>query len=166
LLQLFYSIHNINSRLKGTNRGFFVLVQTASLFICALVFNFFYIFFGNYDAVWFEFPNEKEPAVVLIAGVIAAPLFETWFNQSLPYSLLNKLSYFRKRKFLILLISAVWFGLNHFYSLFYIIYGCLIGLVLMYGYMVRIKSDSKTFYLVAISHSLVNLGIFFLSLVE
>jgi hypothetical protein len=40
------------------------------------------------------------------------------------------------------------------------------GLVLMYGYMVRIKSDSKTYYLITISHSLVNLGIFFLSMVE
>ena len=65
-----------------------------------------------------------------------------------------------ERNYLVLLASALFFGLMHFYSLFYIIYGFILGLILMYGYMIRIKTDRKTFFLIAVCHSLLNLGIF------
>lgn len=87
-------------------------------------------------------------------------MFETILNQYLPYYLLNKVKYLNERSYLILLLSALFFGLGHFYSLYYIVFGFFSGLVLMYGYMVRIKTDNKTFYLVAIGHALVNLAVF------
>jgi membrane protease YdiL (CAAX protease family) len=60
----------------------------------------------------------------------------------------------------LLLASALLFGVSHFYSLFYMIYAFLMGLTLMYGYMVRVKSDQNAFWLIVIAHSMFNLGIF------
>jgi hypothetical protein len=39
------------------------------------------------------------------------------------------------------------------------------GVVLMYGYMIKIKSDKKTFILIAICHGLLNLGFSILDVV-
>jgi uncharacterized protein len=150
-------ILKINTRLRSINRVAFILILITTLLLVKHLFNFIYGFIEGSDIIWSPFPREEEKVVLFFITVIAAPLFETWFCQSLPYSLLNKVNYFKERVYLILLISAFFFGVNHFYSLFYMIYGFLMGLVFMYGYMVRIKTDNKTFYLIAITHSLVNL---------
>jgi uncharacterized protein len=76
------------------------------------------------------------------------------------------MKFFRERSFLILLLSALVFGLLHTYSLFYIIYGFLAGIILMYGYMVRMKTDRNTFYLIATTHALVNLGAFIVTVIS
>lgn len=154
-------IHDkIKTKLKSVNRFAFILIVVAALFLVKFFFNFFYGFIEEKDIILYAFPKNEEKIVLFLLSVIVAPVFETWFAQSLPYSLLNKRSYFKERSYLILLISSLIFALNHFYSLFYIIYAFLMGLVLMYGYMIRIKTDKKTYYLIAICHSLVNLGVF------
>lgn len=157
-------LDKINSKLKSTNRLAFVLYVTIALYFVKYLFIFFYTFMEEKDTIWYSFPLHKEKIVLFFLVIIVAPVFETWFAQSLPYSLLNKVKYLKDRSYLILLISGIFFGLNHFYSLFYMFYGFLMGLVFMHGYMVRIKTDNKTFYLIAICHSLVNLGGFIINL--
>ena len=96
------------------------------------------------DLILVDFSKEVNGFIPLfIIPVIISPIFETFLAQSLPYKLLKKMKYINERDYLILLISAIFFGLIHFYSLFYIFYAFLLGLVLMYGYMVRIDSDNK-----------------------
>jgi uncharacterized protein len=104
----------LNIKLKSLNRFSFVLILTVSLYFSAIVINLILDYFKEKDIILFDTPDNLGPVGLFIVGVLIAPLFETWLCQSLPYRLLNKLSYFRKRNFLILLISAVWFGLNHF----------------------------------------------------
>ena len=70
-----------------------------------------------------------------------------------------------ERSYLILLASALFFGLLHFYSFLYIVYAFILGLVLSFGYMVRIKNDKNAFLLIAICHSLLNLGILIKNLI-
>ncbi len=159
------NLHNINSRLKTTSRVTFVIILTSASYFVTIVFNFLFGLIREKDIVWFPSPNDLDPIVFFFLGVIFAPLFETWFCQYLPYYFLNKIKFLRERNYLILFLSALFFGANHFYSLFYIVYGFLMGLVLMYGYMVRIKTDKNTFYLVAITHALVNFGAFIISLI-
>ena len=155
-----HKIEKTNCYLKNSSRITFILVITASLFLTAVLFNLAYSFVKDLDIIWFDFPDWKEGKILFfIFAVIVAPVFETWFCQYLPYFLLNKVKYLKERSYLILLISALFFGLNHFYSLFYIIYGILMGVVLMYGYMIKIKSDKKTFVLIATCHSFLNLGV-------
>lgn len=155
----------INTKLESINRITFVVICVLALSIVKIAFGYVYEFVEERDLVWSQFPGEQDKRILFFISVFCAPLFETWIAQYLPYTLLNKVKYFRERSFLILLISALFFGLNHFYSLFYMIYGFLGGVVLMYGYMVRIKSDNKTFYLIASCHALVNLGVYIKNLV-
>ena len=159
-------LQKINARLQSINRLAFILVLTATIYILAISFNYALLFIKEEDIIFFDFPGEEKNIVfIFFIPVIIAPIFETFFNQYLPYYLLNKIKYFHERNYLILLASALFFGLLHFYSVFYIVYAFLLGLVLMYGYMLRIKTDNKTFYLIAISHSLLNLGIFIKNLI-
>jgi hypothetical protein len=151
-------LQKVNVFLKEANRPTFVLVLTSALILTAFLFSIAYNIIEKIDIVWYDFPSEEKDLVFLfVAGIIVAPILETWLCQTLPYTLLNKVKFLKERSYLILLISAVFFGLNHFYSLFYMIYGFLVGLIFMYGYMIRIKTDNKTYYLIVISHLLVNL---------
>ena len=142
----------------------YVVIITSALYLVELFFFLVYGIIKEKDIILLDFPGKEKDLVYLLFAVIIAPLFETWFNQVLPYKLLNKIKYLKERSYLILLISALFFGLLHFYSLFYIFYGFLMGLVLMYGYMIRIETDKNTFYLIAVSHSLLNLGVFVINL--
>jgi len=155
--------HNVKAFLQSTTSFRFILIITSAMFLTDICFNLLYIPFGDYDIKWFRFPDEDKSILMFIVAVTFAPLFETWLCQYLPYKLLCKSKFFRERKYLILIASALFFGINHFYSLFYIIFGILMGTILMYGYMVRIKSDKHTFLLIAICHSLMNCGAFLLS---
>jgi hypothetical protein len=154
-------LQKISFWIKETNRVTFIFIITSVLILITLLFIYTYGFIGARDLIWLDFPGKKNGLIeTFFLAVILAPLFETWFNQSLPFKLLQKVNYLKERTYLILLISALFFGITHFYSLFYIIYATLMGFVLMYGYMVRIKTDNRTFYLIAICHSIVNLGVF------
>lgn len=156
-----YNFQKINTWLKNINRITFIIILTAAVYIVAFCFNFVLRFIKEKDIILFDFPGKDKSIIfILFSSIVLAPILETLLNQSLPYYILNKIKYFKERSYLILLASALFFGLLHFYSLFYIFYAFLLGLLFMYGYMIRIKTDKKTFYLIAISHFLVNLGIF------
>ena len=154
-------LQNINANFKRLNRLTFVIILTSALYVIAISFNFVFGLIKEKDIFLFDFSSkEKNIGLLFFSPVILAPIFETFLNQFLPYYLLNKIKYFNERSYLIILVSAIFFGLLHFYSVFFIIYAFLLGLVLMYGYMIKIRTDKKTFYLIAICHSLLNLGIF------
>jgi len=158
-------LQNINTRLKSLNRIAFILIITSILYIGAFGFNYVFGFIKGRDLIWFNIPNnEKSIGFIFISTILVAPIFETILGQSLPYYLLKKVKFLNERNYLILLISSLFFGLLHFYSLFYILYAFLLGLVLMYAYIIRIKTDKRTFFLIAICHSLLNIGIFIINL--
>jgi hypothetical protein len=151
----------INAIIRRSNRLTFVIFLTIIICLITVAFNLSYNYIKGIDIIWLDFPGKDQGIIaILIQSVILAPILETFLCQSLPYRMLNKVKYLNERSYLILLISALFFGLTHFYSLFYIIYATLAGLVFMYGYMIRMKTDNKTYYLIAISHALVNLIVF------
>jgi uncharacterized protein len=144
--------------LKGIT---FVLVITSLLYFVSFCSNIVLGFINQKDLNFVDLQGKENSIVFLfITPVILAPIFETFLGQSLPYYLLKKINYLNERSYLILIVSALIFGLLHFYSLFYIIYAFFLGLILSYGYMLRVKNDKRTFILIAICHSLLNLGIF------
>jgi hypothetical protein len=161
-----YKIQEINTRLQNFSRVTFIIILTSLLWIVALCLNFIFSYIKAKDIVWIDLSSkEKGIGLLFISPIILAPIIETFIGQSLPYYVLNKVKYFNERSYLILLTSALFFGFIHFYSLFYVLYAFIIGLVLMYGYMVRIKGDKNAFLLIAICHSLLNLGIFIKNLI-
>jgi uncharacterized protein len=160
------NLKKLNVRFKNLNRISFIIILTLILFLISFCLNYIIGFFKESDYIILNLSGgTKSFAVLFLSPVIIAPIFETFLGQYLPYHFLKRVKYLNDREYLILLISAVFFGLIHFYSVFYIIYAFLLGLVLMYGYMARIDSDDKTFVLVAVSHALLNLGIFIRNLI-
>ncbi|AEI50396.1 hypothetical protein Runsl_4045 [Runella slithyformis DSM 19594] len=95
--------------------------------------------------------------VGFFAAVIVAPLFETWLCQYLIFRIGKK---FKIQNGWILLMSAIWFGVNHLYSPQYIWFGFLLGLVFGYGYYLYKSVPSKAFWFVTGIHLLHNLTSF------
>jgi Type II CAAX prenyl endopeptidase Rce1-like len=158
-------LNEINTKLQNLNRIAFILLLNIVLFIIAIGSRFIFGLIIENDIVWFDPPFKGESLLVIILfAVLFGPLLETYINQSLPYFLLSKVKYFKERRYLIIFISALFFGVLHLYSLFYIIYAFFLGLVFMYGYMLKVEVDKKAFYLIAISHSIFNLGMTIISL--
>jgi uncharacterized protein len=164
MLKVNYFKYSIPVKITTFSRVNFVVILTLSLIFLNLVLNQVYNLIEEKDIIWGRTYPLNQKYFQIIISVLVAPFFETWTAQSLPYKLLNKLTFFKKRNYLILLISAVFFGLNHYYSLYYMIYGFILGIVIMYAYMSRIKTDKKTFYLIVITHGLFNLIVFLKSL--
>jgi hypothetical protein len=154
-----------NTWLKKTSRVTFVIIITSTSYLIIFLFNLLFGLIKEKDIVWHAFPDDMDPFILFFTAVWLAPILETWICQYLPYYFLNKVKYLRERNYLILILSALFFGAGHFYSLFYIIFGFLAGIILMYGYMVRVKTDKNIFCLIAITHALVNLGGFIVTVV-
>ena len=156
-------IQTINSKFRNSNRIVFILLLTSALLLTSSCSSFILSLIEYKNIIWFDPPSPKNHNIVIlvIEGVFIVPIIETFVYQTLPYYFLNKVNFLKTKAYLILIISALFFGVTHCYDLFYIIYGFFGGLVLMYGYMVRIKNDKNTFYLIAVTHGLFNLGVFF-----
>jgi hypothetical protein len=151
------------SRLKGIT---FVFIITSLLYFVSISCNIVLGFIKQKDLIFLNFQSKENSIVfIFIAPVILAPIIETFLGQSLPYYLLKKLSYMNGRNYLVIIASALFFGLLHFYSVFYIIYAFILGLVLSYGYAVRIRSDKNAFLLIAVCHALLNAGILIRNLI-
>lgn len=72
-----------------------------------------------------------------VSVILVAPLIETALFQALPYYLLNKIDFFRKRIWLIILVSSIIFSLLHIYSILYVLFAFFPGVLLMTGYHLR-----------------------------
>ena len=95
---------------------------------------------------------------VLIEFIIIAPWLETAIFQVLPIELgfrLNKAS----NKLILVSVSALLFSLDHLYSLGYLVYSLIMGLVLAsYYVIIKMRTDDvfKSFAFVSFCHLLMN----------
>ncbi len=90
----------------------------------------------------------------LFLGCVIAPPIETALFQFLPVFLLRRRLGLRWP--LVLIASATLFAAAHTYSLHYIVFGFLVGLVFAYGFSVKDRPDDSPFLLVCIVHGLRN----------
>lgn len=72
-----------------------------------------------------------------VTVILVAPLIETALFQALPYYLFNMIDFFKKRVWLIILVSSSAFALLHIYSIFYVLFAFFPGVLLMTGYHLR-----------------------------
>lgn len=89
-----------------------------------------------------------------IAVILVAPLIETALFQALPYHLLRKGRFFQKRVWLIIVISGLFFALQHFYSVVYIVFAFIPGILLAAGY--HIRQGKHPFFCIFAVHLLIN----------
>lgn len=114
---------------------------------------------------WRPEPNIGSMGWELFAmAVIFAPLFETLLFQALPMWVLWNFKWFRKHRWVILLISGVIFGVQHFYSLQYILLTTMMGAIMMWGYIIR--RHKHAFWSIALFHCLWNFTVSILQLIS
>ena len=90
----------------------------------------------------------------LLVGSILTPLVETAIFQWTPIRLLR--TWLKLPTALVVGISAAVFGAAHTYSIGYVVFTFLIGLVLAYGFVVRDYRGGKAYLLICVVHALRN----------
>ena len=85
------------------------------------------------------------------------PLFETFLFQQLPFKIMQNWSLTTNRYGIYILLSAIIFGLSHWYSLQYMIFAFAVGLVLGYMYFFYSKTPKVAFWSTVLIHGLRNL---------
>ncbi|WP_160150110.1 type II CAAX prenyl endopeptidase Rce1 family protein [Parabacteroides sp. Marseille-P3160] len=115
------------------------------------------------DIAFYTTPNESFQNThivgIIFLTVIVGPLLETLIFQIAIYYLLILSKWFRRRKYMIILIGAILFGFSHFYTLSYIIYNIITGGLLMYTYTIKQhKGVYFGYWVTAILHALININ--------
>lgn len=139
---------------KIINSGHFFIVIIV-IWVCSVVINLF--FYWLFDVLSLEnvvISNKTISFMGVLSVIFIAPLVETFFFQLLPVSFLSMFSFFRKRKMLVILVSASVFALFHFDSLKRLMITFFCGLLLAGVYLLREKKDG--FSVVAVSHAVWN----------
>lgn len=91
--------------------------------------------------------------------VLFAPLFETFIFQ---FSIIKLLKFLFNNYYFGIIISAILFGINHSFSVLYIINATLLGILFGYVFVLSIRRNGFPFWTVFLIHALVN----FLAFVE
>ncbi|MCT4634043.1 MAG: CPBP family intramembrane metalloprotease [Firmicutes bacterium] len=106
--------------------------------------------------------KNAHPIIEFIAAVGIAPLIETLIFQTAIFYFLRKIQFFNDRSCLIILVSALAFGMAHTYSILYILFGFLIGLILAYAYHLSYDRPNSPFKIIVCVHALRNFIAFLL----
>lgn len=87
------------------------------------------------------FPDPADMGLPVVAmffmAVIVAPLLETALFQALPFWIFYRFATFRQHRWIMVLIMALIFGSQHYYTVSYILITTGIGAVLMYAYIIK-----------------------------
>ena len=76
----------------------------------------------------------------IISAITFAPFFETLIFQALVIFIIKR---FLTKNFIVLvLISACFFGIIHFYNVYYVIYAMFLGLIFASGYILYLRNKS------------------------
>jgi hypothetical protein len=147
---------NINTFLRNINIYSFIIIFVSGICLFSFIIN---GLLGRLFNNSIEIINQEESIYLFFfLAVIVAPLFETLiFQKFLIEFSIKMLDRLKLNNFLIpILISAIGFGLAHYYSLIYLINGLSMGIVLAYSYSIALKRKESAFWIVTLIHSLVN----------
>jgi len=153
VIKLFKSIH---CYLIGLSWIKFILVMTFFTYIIILPAVILFLLFNNMEI--------GGPANLITFSyleffklVFIIPILETFIFQKSIIRLLTKLKKIRNKKIIIILISALFFGIQHFYSLIYVFITFIIGILLAYSFIIYENKNKSAFWTVTFIHSLRNL---------
>ncbi len=114
-------------------------------------------FILNFNAID-KFPSTWDESILIfiLVSVVIVPIIETYIFQGLILNLLknkfkNDINHFKKAT-----VSALAFGLFHWYNLKYVLVAIIVGYILAYARLFKIEDKKDIFYVIII-HSLRNL---------
>jgi len=92
-----------------------------------------------------------------VLSIFIAPLFETLFFQ---YGIIKTFTYFNPNtKFISVFVSSVFFALNHWFGIVYVIYTFFMGLFFGFLYFTSEKRGFKPYWVIVAVHALHNLTV-------
>jgi len=147
-------INKLDTYLRSLPTAKFILVMTLISYIVVILIAIM-VFFMKIDI---DGPEVEEVPVVLLflIFVIIIPIFETFIYQFLIIRLLKKFNFFKSRKLLVVLISAVFFGTGHIYSIYYVFFTFVLGLPLAYAFIIYEDKKVSAFWVTTAIHGLIN----------
>ena len=101
--------------------------------------------------------NDRNELLIIFSAVLFAPLFETTLFQMIIIGVIQSL-FVKTSKWILVLCSALPFGLLHYENMSYMIFGFLGGCVFAYLYVIRDsrKKKSDAFLSVYLTHLIWN----------
>lgn len=139
----------------------FVLLFTLLSFLASLIpWCFFALAHLNFNDT--SDPSVKHYGIfrIVIEGIIIAPIIETFLFQKIFFDFFDGKIKIR----FIILISALCFGLSHFYNLGYIINTFFMGVILATAYTIWSDKKISPFWTVVTIHLLHNLIVFLIQI--
>ena len=100
--------------------------------------------------------GEKLTLGPILLAVVIVPILETLLHQYFIYEILIRYPFFKNRKYLIFLISAILFGLLHFYSLAYIVWAFFMGIYFIICFDFFRYSNRNAYWLTCLLHGIRN----------
>lgn len=148
---------NIDARLQALSPVKFVLsMLVLSYLIFIPLIPLMLVLPGSTDTVHTISKSIDQFIIELIIAGLVGPVIETFIFQ---YGIIEILSFydrFKARKWLVAVISAFIFGLTHTYSVWYIVYAFVLGLLLAYAYFTYKKKSHSAFWIVFWIHCIRN----------
>lgn len=102
----------------------------------------------------------------LFLALIFAPLLETFIYQTLIIFILRMFNGIKNKPIVIIFISAIIFGISHSYSIFYVGFATIVGVLLAYSYMVFLERKESSFWVTTAIHFMRNLPLSLLLVLE
>ncbi|MEJ8555258.1 CPBP family intramembrane glutamic endopeptidase [Tepidibacter sp. Z1-5] len=102
------------------------------------------------------FDPEESKRLMLILGVVIAPLIETLLYQKIVIDICDKIKFFNNKKFIGILISGAIFGSRHTYSPQYMVHMFVVGSVWAYAYTVYKEKKKHPYWVVCCIHAINN----------
>lgn len=146
-------LNKIHIFLKKLSPFWFVITITLFTYICFIPFMYL---FQNYDMGNPDGITKISFIGKIVSASIFIPLVETFIFQYLIIELSRNVKLLKNNNFVVIIISAIIFGLSHNYSFLYIFYSFIIGLFLAYSYIIYKKKNFSPFLIVTLIHSLRN----------
>lgn len=109
----------------------------------------------NYKANPIPFDSLYEEIFLVI---LIAPVFETMLYQFLPSYIFRN-----NNRIITILVSSIFFGMSHWYSILNFIYGILIGLLFIISYILIDLRKVNPLIVICLAHMLYNLTAFVLN---
>ncbi|EJO5349297.1 CPBP family intramembrane metalloprotease [Clostridium botulinum] len=150
------SIEKINDKMYNLSKPKFICTIVILSFIISVIFIPITIIYEKYMGTMGG-PEIKNLTTLFISIAIIGPLWETLIYQMSIIKLFSLNKKIKNKKLLLIIISAIFFGAAHFYSILYIFYGFTMGLLLAYSYIVYEDKENSGYWVTAIIHSLINL---------
>ncbi len=141
--------------LKNTNVIVFILIGFICMFLVGrLMMAVLPPFAGDHPNMNPDGSERISKELYTFIAIFISPFIETLIFQTLPHKLYRK--YYPNKYFVYLFVSALFFGVAHRYSIYYMIAAYVPGIFLLFYYDIAYQRKENAVIVLSIIHGLIN----------